>query len=97
MIVGEIGIPRYEFLYIINFWEVRRIIRGYNRRKRDMWSAVRWQTFRLMCCWADMKNLKPTDLLKFPWDEENINGGDIPTEEEVAEMKALMAEINKTT
>jgi hypothetical protein len=30
--VGEIGIPRREFLYDIRFWEVRRIIRGYRRR-----------------------------------------------------------------
>lgn len=30
--MGEIGIPRHEFLYDIRFWEVRRIIRGYRRR-----------------------------------------------------------------
>ena len=33
MLVGEIGIPRREFLYELEFWEVRRIIKGY--RKRD--------------------------------------------------------------
>ena len=32
MLVGEIGISRHEFLYDIQFWEVRRIIRGYRRR-----------------------------------------------------------------
>lgn len=32
--MGEIGIPRREFLYDIQFWEVRRIIRGYRRRDR---------------------------------------------------------------
>ena len=31
--MGEIGIPRREFLYDILFWEARRIVRGY--RKRD--------------------------------------------------------------
>lgn len=30
--MGEIGIPRREFLYDLRFWEVRRIIRGYRRR-----------------------------------------------------------------
>ena len=30
--MGEIGIPRREFLYDIRLWEVRRIIRGYRRR-----------------------------------------------------------------
>ena len=32
--MGEIGIPRHEFLYEIQFWEVRRIIRGYRNRDR---------------------------------------------------------------
>lgn len=32
MFVGEIGIPRHEFLYDIEFWEARRILRGYERR-----------------------------------------------------------------
>ncbi|MGX8698010.1 MAG: hypothetical protein ACSW8D_16640, partial [Prevotella sp.] len=30
--MGEIGIPRREFLYEIKFWEARRIIRGYRKR-----------------------------------------------------------------
>lgn len=32
--MGEIGISRREFLYELQFWEVRRIIRGYRRRDR---------------------------------------------------------------
>ena len=32
--MGEIGIPRREFLYDLRFWEVRRIVRGYRRRDR---------------------------------------------------------------
>ena len=30
--MGEIGLPRREFLYDIRFWEARRIIRGYRKR-----------------------------------------------------------------
>ena len=30
--MGEIGIPRREFLYDIKFWEAQRIIRGYRKR-----------------------------------------------------------------
>lgn len=32
--MGEIGIPRREFLYDLRFWEVRRIIRGYRNRDK---------------------------------------------------------------
>ena len=50
------GISRHEYLYELRFWEMMLISRGYERRKRDMWSAVRWQTFNLMwCSMADIK------------------------------------------
>ena len=44
--MGEIGIPRREFLYELRFWEVRRIIRGYRRRD--------WLKYQLMaeCVYA---------------------------------------------
>ena len=32
--MGEIGIPRREFLYDLRFWEVLRIVRGYRKRDR---------------------------------------------------------------
>ena len=32
--MGEIGIPRREFLYDLRYWEAHLIIRGYNKRNR---------------------------------------------------------------
>jgi beta-galactosidase len=32
--VGEIGIPRREFLYELTYWEAARIVKGYRRRGR---------------------------------------------------------------
>ena len=95
--MGEIGIPRREFLYAIQFWEARRILRGYNRRQRNMWSATRWQTFRIMeaqCGTEAMhkSNLfAPDDLLQFPWDKEPQP---LITDDEKAELQAEMAAIN---
>ena len=88
--MGEIGIPRHEFLYVIRFWEAHRILLGYNRRNRDLWSATRWQTFNLMYSipYCDPKKagiFKPTDLILFPWEDEN-EAGNIPTEEEEQEL-----------
>lgn len=74
MLVGEIGIPRNTFLYHLRWWEIRCIIRGYNRRHRDVWSSARWQTYNLMCAFAGGDKLAeqgvhgPTDLLHLPWD-----------------------------
>lgn len=100
--VGEIGIPRREFLFYIRFWEARRILQGYSNRQRSLWSSTRWMTFNIMQAmpYVDMKKagiLNPTDLIKFPWDESDIN---LPTDDEVQEaideMNALNAMMNKT-
>ena len=64
-----------------------------------MWSAVRWQTYNLMCVSnADIKKIgiyKPADLLKFPWEEEGIIQGNQPTDEEIEQMRRMMAEENE--
>jgi hypothetical protein len=97
--VGEIGVPRCEYLYELEYWEIALIVRGYFRRNREMWSATRWQTYNLMC--VSMANIKragiyrPTDLIKFPWEKEvSEGGGHILTNEEVAEMRRMMMEEN---
>ena len=96
--MGEIGFPRREFLHDIRWWEVKSIIRGYNNRHRNLWSANRWQTYNLMCAFAGSKALadsgihKPTDLIEFPWDKkkepEHISQQDID------ELQAEIAAIN---
>ena len=75
MFVGEIGIPRREFLYEIQYWEAMKIVQGYQARSRNMWSAIRWQTYQIMRTQAGDKEMRknrifnPQDLLKFPWDD----------------------------
>ena len=90
--MGEIGITTGQFYYGLRWWEIKAIIRGYNRRHRDQWSATRWQTYNLMCAFAGSKSLNesgihgPKDLLPLPWDTAD----DIPSlsDEEYAEMQA---------
>ena len=95
--MGEIGYSRREFLYDLRWWEIRCIIRGYNRRHRDLWSSSRWQTYNLMQAFCGSKALgeagiyKPTDLIKFPWDSAPV----APiSQEEAADLQAEMAAIN---
>lgn len=91
MLVGEIGIDRNCFLKELRWWEVRSIIRGYNRRQREMWSATRWQTYRLMeVSMADLKKAgieKPGDLLVFPWEETERSE---VSESDIKELQELM-------
>ena len=97
MIVGEIGIPRREFLYDIDFWEARRIIRGYQRRCRDAWSMTRWHAFNIMAAmpYCDLKKAgiySPSDLIAFPWDERRQ---DLPSEEEEEQIMQELERLRK--
>lgn len=95
--MGEIGINRREYLYELTYCDIICIERGYYRRHRGMWSAVRWQTYNLMCVsMADMKKAgihNPTDLLLFPWERKQHNAPDI-SEEEIAAMQEMMRAMN---
>lgn len=99
LFVGEIGIPRREFLYEIRFWEARRIVKGYNRRCKDVWSAVRWSTYNIMAAQVGGKEMgkhgihHPSDLLPLPWDSKQELATPI-SEEDEAELQALMAAVN---
>ena len=97
--MGEIGIPRLEYLYDLEYWEIVLIVRGYFRKSREMWSATRWQTYNLMCVsMADLKKVgiyRPTDLIRFPWEKDIPEAGaQGPTKQEVEEMRRMMMEEN---
>jgi len=66
-----------------------------------MWSAFRWHAYRVMGAmpYVDLQKggiHKPTDLIKFPWEKEQVSEADIPTEEDEREMLAILKEMNST-
>lgn len=97
--MGEIGLPRREFLYDISFCEVNLIIRGYRRREQGEWERARWQTFWIMHNgMADLRKAgisKPSDLIEFPWDKADVDFSSLPTDEEVERMRAELQKLNK--
>ena len=98
--VGEIGIPRREYLYDLQYIDLLQIERGYARRNREMWGATRWQTYNLMCVsMADLKKAgiyKPTDLIRFPWEkDDDTSDGNLPDAAEIARMQREMREYNE--
>lgn len=90
--MGEVGIPRSEFLFELRLWEINAIIRGYRRRAHTLWEATRWQTFCLVGALGAGKDFsRPSDLMAFPWEDEQ---SELPTEEEIDEMTELLNNIN---
>ena len=96
--MGEIGLPRREFLYDIRFWEARRIIRGYRRRNALQYQLQRIQAWASMFCMGNPKNVQPDEL--FPlycdhFDEYNQPAAPPITKSEEEDMLALIDNENK--
>ena len=92
--MGEIGIPRREFLYDIRFWEVRRIIRGYRRRdwlKHQLLAECAYATIYAM---RDPKGKTVADIFPMLFDDEDDDNEPPITKDEAAELQQLMADIN---
>ena len=85
-------------MYEMKLWQLRMVVKGYFRRSREMWSAVRWQTYNLMSVsMADLKKAgiyKPADLIQFPWDKKDEESGNLPSREEQQRMIQEMRDYN---
>lgn len=97
--MGEIGIPRREFLYEIHFWEVRRIIRGYRRRDRLKHQLIAECAYAAIYAMRDPQGKTVADVFPsiFADEEEDAdNTYDDPdiTEGEVDDLIDLMDSFN---
>ena len=95
--MGEIGIPRREFLYDIRFWEVRRIIRGYRRRdllKHQLMAECVYAAVHVM---RDPQGKTVADMFPMLFDYDDDDDEPPISEEDVANMQAMMEAYNSQT
>ena len=90
--VGEIGIPRREYLYDLQFWEIILIIRGYSRRHHPGWEQARLVAYNAAHAMGSKHQPPPVDQwLPFSWEKP-----DLPSDDVVNEMRRkLQAENTK--
>lgn len=92
--MGEIGIPRHEFLYDIRFWEARRIMQGYRRRNILTYQLLRLTAYSSFFSMRDNKRgLHPHDWLPLYFDEDERKESPL-SDEDLAELQAEMDAIN---
>ena len=94
--MGEIGIDRHLFLYDLQFWEIRRIVKGYRRR-----DILKYQLLRLcayMSCFSmrDAEGTKPEDWLPLSFDKEDFESAPPMEQKDIDDMQALMDSIKNT-
>lgn len=92
--MGEIGMPRREFLYDISFWEVRRIIRGYRRRDRLKHQLMAECVYAATFAMRNPEGKKVTDMFPSLFEEDD-EPAEMMSEEDKAELLELMANMNK--
>ena len=94
--MGEIGIPRHEFLYDLRFWEVRRIVRGYRNRDRLKHQLMAECAYAAMFAMRDPKGKTVRDI--FPslfQDDDNDATDSAPiSSSEVERLRQMMREEN---
>ena len=90
--MGEIGIPRRDFLYDLRYWEVLRIIRGYRRRGRLRDQLIAEAVFAAMHTMRDSngKTVKDFFPMLFEDPDDDDREASTITYEEIAELQAEM-------
>ena len=92
--MGEIGIPRREFLYDLRFWEVRRIVRGYRQRDRLKHQLIAECAYNAMYSMRDSQGKTVEDMFPMLFDDDDEDEPPI-SEEDVADMQAYMEALEK--
>lgn len=87
--------PRREFLFEIQYWEVQRIIRGYRRRHVLDYQLLRLNAY--MSCYSMRENksgLSPSEWLPMPFDDYDEEESAPITQEEENDLLNMMSELN---
>lgn len=93
--MGEIGIPRREFLYDLKFWEVRRIIRGYRRRGKIFMQLLAENIYASTFAIRSAEGKKVQDMFPSIFDDDDEEVEPQITKEEKQELLDLIAAENK--
>lgn len=91
--MGEIGIPREQFLHDLKLWEIVAIRRGYEKRVLKSWETARFIAYcTVKSSMGGAPRIKTLqDLIRLP-DEEEEAISEMPNDEEI---KRLQDEIRK--
>ena len=93
--MGEIGIPRHEFLYDLKFWEVRRIIRGYRKRGKIFMQLLAENVYASTFAMRSAEGKKVEDMFPGIFDDDDDEVEPPMTDDEKQELLDLMAAENE--
>ena len=92
--MGEIGYNRHEFLYDLRLWEIHLIVLGYRKRDRLKHQLIAECAYAAIYAMRDPKGKTVVDLFPQIFEDDDIDDEPPITEDEAAELQALMASMN---
>lgn len=93
--MGEIGIPRHEFLYELTWWEINSIIRGYRKRNRLTNQLLAESVYATIHVMRDAKGKTVADMFPSLFEDDDEDYEPPITDDEAAEMQANMRAMNE--
>ena len=93
--MGEIGLPRREFLYDIRFWEARRIIRGYRKRHHFLYQLIAENVYASTFAFRGSEGKTVKDMFPTIFEDDDYEMEPAITEEEQEELQALITAMNE--
>ena len=88
--MGEIGIPRREFLYDLRYWEANLIFNGYRRRHRLLHQLVAENVYATIHTMRDPKGKTVGDMFPQIFDDDDDEFVPPISDEEAQEMQGLI-------
>ena len=95
MLVGEIGIPRDQFLYGLEWWEINSILRGYRRRDRLKHQLMAECAYAAIFAMRDPKGKTARDLFPVLFEDDDEKEPVMLSDDDIAELQADMAAWNE--
>lgn len=89
--MGEIGLTEHQF-YTMQLWQIRSVIRGYQKRHREQWHQTRFLAW-IVANGFGGKIDQPEELITFSWEKEQEEPVDY---DELQRMVDEAREHNKT-
>ena len=93
--MGEIGIPRREFLFDLQFWEIRRIIRGYRNRHKLTHQLLAECAYASTFSMRSPEGKRIEDMFPYLFDDDDIEPAESMSEDDVRELQGLIQAVNE--
>lgn len=90
----ELNINPEYFLDRMKPYEIGPMLDTYYKRNNTGWEQTRTIAY-VIAQVNSTKKLKPTDILSFPWDEENTKTTEEVDWDEIREMRARIQKLNE--